>query len=326
MPTKISSYLTELGFRQINALGDSISYNLETAGEFLVVKENNRLYRYEKESTQPIDNLNVLNTSDGGNTRWIAVGGAAMTQTRVNYTFEESSNLIPLGQKVLSKANILYINIGNTQILSSEYTLNETKDAIVLPQNFEPGVKCEVVIVIGDFTPEATGLPDQDGQAGKFLTTDGETASWANITIPENVVSAENYTDAKTWKGTLEEYNALEEYSDNTTYIITDDYTESGSGGTSDYNELQNKPSINGIVLEGNKTTADLNLQPAGEYATLENLTTKQDILTEIQLSAVNSGITSEKITTYDNLPKHEIVSILPVEPDLNTFYYIPEE
>ena len=34
----------------------------------------------------------------------------------------------------------------------------------------------------------------------------------------------------------------------------------SGSGGTSNYNNLKNKPSINGITLEGNKTTEDLNI------------------------------------------------------------------
>ena len=33
------------------------------------------------------------------------------------------------------------------------------------------------------------------------------------------------------------------------------------SGGTTNYNDLQNKPSINGVTLEGNKTSADLNIQ-----------------------------------------------------------------
>ena len=96
MPTKLSSYLTELGFRQIEHLGDVVSYNKENGGEYIVVKENNRLYRYDANSTQPVDNLNVTPTLDGGNTRWIAVGGAAMTQTRVVYTFTETSNTVPL--------------------------------------------------------------------------------------------------------------------------------------------------------------------------------------------------------------------------------------
>lgn len=33
-----------------------------------------------------------------------------------------------------------------------------------------------------------------------------------------------------------------------------------GGGGTSDYEELENKPSINGVTLSGNKTTSDLNM------------------------------------------------------------------
>lgn len=271
MPTKISSYLTELGFKQIAYLGDTLNYNKTTAGEFIVVKENNRLYRYEENSTQPVDNMNVLNTSDGGNTRWITVGGAATTQTRVSYTFEEKSNTIPLGMTILSKDNILYVNIGNTQILSSEYSLNDDRNAIILPQEFDAGVQAEIVIIIGDFTPEQTGLPDQTGHAGEFLTTDGTNPSWADITIPENVVSADNYTNAKTWKGTLAEYEALTTYDDNITYLITDDYT-GGSGGTSNYNDLENKPSINGITLEGNKTTEDLLIKVGvSDYTSLIN-------------------------------------------------------
>ena len=34
----------------------------------------------------------------------------------------------------------------------------------------------------------------------------------------------------------------------------------SSSGGTTDYNDLTNKPSINGITLTGNKTSIDLGI------------------------------------------------------------------
>lgn len=40
-----------------------------------------------------------------------------------------------------------------------------------------------------------------------------------------------------------------------------------GGGGSSDYNDLENKPSINGVTLSGNKTTSDLNLS----YNDLQN-------------------------------------------------------
>ena len=42
---------------------------------------------------------------------------------------------------------------------------------------------------------------------------------------------------------------------------------EGGGGGTSDYAALQNKPSINNVTLEGNKTTEDLNIS----YDDLQN-------------------------------------------------------
>lgn len=37
-----------------------------------------------------------------------------------------------------------------------------------------------------------------------------------------------------------------------------------GGGGTTNYNELENKPSINGVTLSGNKTSADLNISSGG--------------------------------------------------------------
>ena len=39
---------------------------------------------------------------------------------------------------------------------------------------------------------------------------------------------------------------------------------------TTDYTELENKPSINNVTLNGNKTSSDLGLQPAGNYLTEE--------------------------------------------------------
>ena len=49
----------------------------------------------------------------------------------------------------------------------------------------------------------------------------------------------------------------------------------SGTGGTSNYNELSNKPSINGVALVGNKTLENLGIQPVGDYAKLTDIPTK---------------------------------------------------
>ena len=89
------------------------------------------------------------------------------------------------------------------------------------------------------------------------------------------------------------------------TAIAVESIDEGGGGaGTMNYNELENKPSINGIVLVGNKTGADLGLASQSDledYATnasvVAGLATKQDALSSSQLAAVNSGITSELVT-----------------------------
>ena len=47
---------------------------------------------------------------------------------------------------------------------------------------------------------------------------------------------------------------------------LTINSTGGGSGGTSDYTDLTNKPKINNVELTGNKTSSDLGLQPAGNY------------------------------------------------------------
>lgn len=47
--------------------------------------------------------------------------------------------------------------------------------------------------------------------------------------------------------------------------------TGGGSGGTSDYSDLDNKPSINNVELVGNKSLNDLGIQPKGNYVVDNN-------------------------------------------------------
>lgn len=45
-----------------------------------------------------------------------------------------------------------------------------------------------------------------------------------------------------------------------------------GGSGVSDYSLLSNKPRINDVVLNGNKTAEELGLQPKGEYPSVEDV------------------------------------------------------
>lgn len=48
-----------------------------------------------------------------------------------------------------------------------------------------------------------------------------------------------------------------------------------GGSGTGNYNDLNNKPQINNVILQGNKTLSQLGIQPAGSYATTQELNTE---------------------------------------------------
>lgn len=74
-----------------------------------------------------------------------------------------------------------------------------------------------------------------------------------------------------------------------------------GSGGTTDYVQLENKPQINSVELSGNKTLDDLGIQakgdyqPAGDYATTADIPTKTSELTN------DSGFLTE-VPVPDNM------------------------
>lgn len=72
-----------------------------------------------------------------------------------------------------------------------------------------------------------------------------------------------------------------------------------GGGGTSNYNQLNNKPSINGVTLQGNKTSADLNISgmPENPLATSHGGTGNADGYIRkgvAQGSTVGNGATAE--------------------------------
>lgn len=72
-----------------------------------------------------------------------------------------------------------------------------------------------------------------------------------------------------------------------------------GGGGTSNYNQLNNKPSINGVTLQGNKTSANLNINemPENPLATSHGGTGNADGYIRkgvAQGSTVGNGATAE--------------------------------
>lgn len=58
-----------------------------------------------------------------------------------------------------------------------------------------------------------------------------------------------------------------------------------GGGGTTDYTQLDNKPSINGVTLDGSKSLDELGIQPKGSYASEQDLTSLSAKVGKIKLT-----------------------------------------
>lgn len=111
-----------------------------------------------------------------------------------------------------------------------------------------------------------------------------------------------------------------------------------GVGGTSDYNDLDNKPSINGIVLEGDKTSHELDIPtfndipPLVGYSTQElNTFTKwidgKDIWKKTYIHQCTSGagfqlISNEMLSYIDMFIRQESVAVYHYGQ--NVFYFYP--
>ena len=68
--------------------------------------------------------------------------------------------------------------------------------------------------------------------------------------------------------------------------------TIGGSGGTSDYDQLSNRPQINSVTLTGNKSLSDLSIASSTDVGTLSSLTTTDKTSVVNAINEVNSKTT----------------------------------
>lgn len=85
--------------------------------------------------------------------------------------------------------------------------------------------------------------------------------------------------------------------SSNTDYAVVWANESGGGGGTSDYTDLTNKPSINSVTLSGNKTAADLGLAPGWSVEADTNTGAVTKSLSERVSCLFTGALTSLTIT-----------------------------
>lgn len=111
------------------------------------------------------------------------------------------------------------------------------------------GMTGDVVLDLDDIHDTAISSPT-DGQTLVYYATSGKWVN-GNIPIPIDLSDLSDVDTSGVTDGQILKYNAT-----SGKFLPSN---ESG-GGTTDYTDLTNKPSINGVTLSGNKTSANLGI------------------------------------------------------------------
>lgn len=97
-----------------------------------------------------------------------------------------------------------------------------------------------------------------------------------------------------------------------------------GTGDTTNYNDLSNKPTINNVELSGNKTSADLKLQPAGDYATNESVNNKSDKIQVITVEGIDitQKLSPNKYYKFDEVTNLTITLAVEIAEIYNEYMF----
>jgi len=99
--------------------------------------------------------------------------------------------------------------------------------------------------------------------------------------------------------------------------------SEGGGGGTSNYNDLTNKPSINGVTLSGNKTTSDLGIN-ADNVMMSDGVTSVEDAVDELATDKADKSDVPNVIFYHGALTSNDDVLTFAKNMDNNTMIFVP--
>lgn len=162
--------------------------------------------------------------------------------------------------EIESGSNIPFLFINSTTHLSGDFAA--VKNAIANKTPFE--LYYVNILGYGDIAaPEVCFVSGENIQATFYFESTTANHTVVQTTITPTGVSAD--TSYHSYQEQLVSGTNIKTI--NGESILGEGNLEiSGSGGTTDYTQLTNKPQINSVELSGNKSLSDLGIQPAGNY------------------------------------------------------------
>ena len=131
-----------------------------------------------------------------------------------------------------------------------------------------------VELFVGKYNDLLEELDDNEIKAIDPITINGYTISHANSGVTQGMYGTDQEQDPQHGEKFIVPYIIVDEHG----HIVSAGNSEvqlpsGGGGGTSDYDDLTDKPSINSVTLSGNKTSSDLSLASATHSHTKSEIT-----------------------------------------------------
>ena len=131
-----------------------------------------------------------------------------------------------------------------------------------------------VELFVGKYNSLLDELDDNEIKTIDPITINGYTISHANSGVTQGMYGTDQEQDPQHGEKFIVPYIIVDEHG----HIVSAGNSEvqlpsGGGGGTTDYDDLTDKPSINSVILQGNKTSSDLSLASATHTHTKSEIT-----------------------------------------------------
>ena len=209
-------------------------------------------------------------TTNGTTLSWAAIGSGGSSDyndlvnrpsiNNVTLSGNQTSSTLGLQPTLVSGTNIKTVN-NNSLVGSGNINIDSLPS-----QTSQSGKFLTTNGTSASWANVPTEIPSQSGNSGKFLTTNGSTVSWANVdALPSQTSQSGKFL---TTNGTSASWSNIpteipSQTGNSGKFLTTNGSSVSWatvSSGSSDYDDLTDKPSINSVTLTGNKTSSDLGL------------------------------------------------------------------
>ena len=329
----------------IISAGDTLPSQTNNSGKFLTTDGSTASWATVDALPTQTNNNGKFLTTDGTSASWADVLAGEVRVSSSHYPTANTNTITLTSAQTpasdITKWGLSVYRDGIFLINGIDYTYAANSRTLTFTNSFDPD---EVISVnfsyISSDSETIWEVPTQTGQSGKFLTTDGSAASWADIpTEVDNQSVTLNSSDQiqaigvidqntsaanKIWTGTKAEYDAIATKDPNTTYRTTD---ENETVYQNSYRIGQVLPSIlpisdyglhllDGAVIDGTGIYSSFYSYIAGLVSTYPNLfISEADWQTAVTTYGVCGKFVYDSTNQTIRLPK--ITGIIEGTPDV---------